>query len=452
MTSWPRRVLPWLLGGIVLAFVGASVGACSSLTGASDYTTVSSCTGPACGTQCEEHGGVWEESSGECLCAGVPLCGGSLGTCCAGTAPHCVTTSDGAEHCSACTEAGYECGSVCCENQTCLNASVGACGAAYGSAAQSCAGGLSCAIPIPGGGTMENVDCCQSISLPGGAFPMGLDVTGKNMCPASFDGADDCTAGADETPVHTVTLAPYALDRFEVTVGRFRKFVDSWDYTGLPEGAGGDAVVAGAGWSTAWNATLPASKTALMRDIECLTLPGGPQPCFATWTMTASSNENLPINCVSWYEAFAFCAWDGGRLPTEAEWEFAAANGPAEDLYPWGQQLPDESRAIYTCSADLVPCDNPPSFFEPVGSRLAGANQWGHLDLAGNVNEWTLDAWAPYPAGPVTNYANVATQGIRVPRGGSIADTAAALRAAYRSNAPADDLNPLVGIRCARSQ
>jgi formylglycine-generating enzyme required for sulfatase activity len=297
---------------------------------------------------------------------------------------------------------------------------------------------------------MQRESCCQSITVPGGTFPMGLDVHGKNQCPAQFQGNDECTAGGDETPVHLVTVAPYALDRFEVTVGRFRNFVESWDYAPLPTGAGGDAVVAGAGWQAAWNAALPAWKAALVKDLECLTLPNGPQPSYATWTNTVGSSENLPINCVTWYEAFAFCAWDGGRLPTEAEWEFAAANGAAQDLYPWGQQLPSGNLAVYSCGDDPMPCANPPASYEPVGSHPDGANTWGHLDLAGNVYEWTLDSWAPYPATHVTNYADVA-DGIRVARGGSVADDAVALRSAYRSNAPADDLNPLVGVRCARS-
>jgi sulfatase modifying factor 1 len=265
---------------------------------------------------------------------------------------------------------------------------------------QSCAGGLVCPVPTLDG-AVEQADCCQSIALPGGTFPMGLNLAGKNRCPAAYVNVLGCVPGSDEVPEHPVTLAPYALDRFEVTVGRFRKFVDSWEYHGLPEGAGGDAVVAGAGWQSAWNASLPASKAELEHDIECLTDTGPGVGQFATFTVAVGSHENFPINCVTWYEAFAFCAWDGGRLPTEAEWEFAAANGAAEDLYPWGQDVPTPELAWY-CAADMCNSGPPPV---AVGSFPRGENQWGHRDLAGNVDEWMLDTWAPYPQVAVTNYA-----------------------------------------------
>ncbi len=447
MTPAPRQVYAGT-ARLLLVVAATWAGACNTITGASEYAAVATCTGPLCSLQCESQGGRWAGSA--CVCVdGTPLCGGSGGSCCGGTAPHCVTASSGAQRCSACTKAAYECGAVCCEKQTCLSAERGACGAAYGKPGQSCAGGLVCPVPT-GDGTVEQADCCESIALPGGPFPMGLSTTGKNKCPMAYQFLTGCSLGGDEVPEHRVTLAPYKLDRFEVTVARFQRFVDSWDYRGLPEGAGGDAVVPGAGWQSAWNASLPTSKAALENDVECLTAIGGPEPNAATWGAIEPS-AHLPINCVSWYEAFAFCAWDGGRLPTESEWEFAAANGPEGDLYPWGEGLPTSELAVHDCSQDVNPCETPPSFPAVVGSLPNGANTWGHRDLAGNVNEWTLDTWAPYPQEGVTNYADLASEGLRVERGGSFGEAPSSLRAASRGATAASVLDPLLGFRCARS-
>jgi formylglycine-generating enzyme required for sulfatase activity len=364
-----------------------------------------------------------------------------------------VKTSSGGERCSPCTEAAYECGAVCCEKQTCLNAELGACGTSYGARGQSCKGGLDCPIPTLKG-EVEHADCCESIDLPGGTFPMGLDPSGRNRCPAAFFEANqDCSLSGDEVPEHSVKLAPYRLDRFEVTVGRFREFADAWEYRGLPAGAGGDAVVAGAGWQSAWNADLPTSRQALDDDVSCRTYLGGSLASLATWTPVAGANENMPITCVTWFEAFAFCAWDGGRLPTEAEWEVAAANGQRGDLYPWGETEPSLELAVY-CPYGLTNCHEvpPPILPSPVGSLPQGANRAGHRDLAGNVGEWTLDTWAPYPVHAVTNYANLTSEGVRVIRGGSFTDDPSQLRAANRADTAGNIVSPVTGFRCAASR
>jgi formylglycine-generating enzyme required for sulfatase activity len=272
---------------------------------------------------------------------------------------------------------------------------------------------------------------------------MGRTVSGKNRCPPLT------ACNANEDPVHQVLLSPFRLDRFEVTVGRFRKFVDAWDYRGLPEGAGGDAVVAGAGWRSSWNANLPTSKEELEGDIACRNDVYDVDR-ISTWTSAPAYYENLPVTCLTWYEAFAFCVWDGGRLPTEAEWEFAAANGAAGDLYPWGEAAPTATRSVYNCSYDPVPCPIIPPFPAVVGSHPGDADQWGIRDLAGNVGEWILDAVGVYPSGSVRNYANT-IYGFRTTRGGAFVTTATDLRAASRASFIPGEGESALGLRCARA-
>jgi formylglycine-generating enzyme len=426
-------------------FFAGSVLACNDLTGASDYAPVDGCTGTECSLQCEAQGGEWDPGPRTCTCSGgSPTCGG---LCCGSTEPYCVTTRAGARRCSACTDEAYECGGVCCEQQLCLNASNGACGAPYGVAGQSCAGGLVCPMLLADGST-QNVSCCDAIALPGGTFEMGLTLSGNNHCP-EFDVLADEYCNADEMPAHAVTLSPFALDRFEVNVARFRKFVDAWDYAGLPAGAGGDAAVAGSGWRSEWNTSLPKTKAALEADLECKADKFDllPNP---TWSPDPSYWEDLPINCVTWYEAFVFCAWDGGRLPTEAEWEYAAANGPAADLYPWGESDPTPSTTTYNCELDPQPCPLPPNFPTYVGNHPIDANIWGNRDLAGNMSEWTLDSVGSYPAQPVTNYADT-SEGFRIVRGGNLYDGPVWLRATARATVTAAQEESGLGLRCARA-
>jgi formylglycine-generating enzyme required for sulfatase activity len=165
-----------------------------------------------------------------------------------------------------------------------------------------------------------------------------------------------------------------------------------------------------------------------------------------TWTDTAGAGDNYPINCVSWYEAFAFCIWDGGRLPTEAEWEYAAAGGSENRLYPWGSEPPDETRASYLC----LP-------FVSVGSKSAGAGRWGHLDLAGSMWEWTFDwydeNWYSDPAATGTNVCNLTPTRLRTNRGGGWDYGSDYLRAAYRGLElfPPKTHFPSIGFRCARA-
>jgi formylglycine-generating enzyme required for sulfatase activity len=260
-----------------------------------------------------------------------------------------------------------------------------------------------------------------------------------------------------ELPEHDATVTTFALDKYEVTVGRFRAFVEDYDSwhkapASNPQiGAGNNqnatASVRGrTGWGQNWTPTdsdLPADSAELRKQLA----NSGDQ--FSTWTETPDSNEGFPINNVSWTVAFAFCIWDDGRLPTEAEWEYAAAGGSSNFLYPWGAGDPDSSRANFVLT-----------YYSPklaVGGRTNGDGAFGHRDLAGSVSEWVFDWYSggfygtPTAPSACNNCISVEGNDLRGIRGGSWLDPAAYLRAAYRGNQNLRSVRNSIGIRCART-
>jgi formylglycine-generating enzyme required for sulfatase activity len=176
---------------------------------------------------------------------------------------------------------------------------------------------------------------------------------------------------------------------------------------------------------------------------------------YATWTSTADADEKLPINCVNWFQAYAFCIWDGGFLPSEAEWSYAAAGGSEQRKYPWGSTDPgaNADTAIYNCyyatAAGHNVCEGIQNI-APVG-HASGTGAWGQRDLGGNVYEWTLDWNAPYAAS-CNDCAVVVGDGQRVDRGGAYDDTSAdlLLSTARHARYPKSLLTK-VGFRCARA-
>jgi formylglycine-generating enzyme required for sulfatase activity len=270
------------------------------------------------------------------------------------------------------------------------------------------------------------------MNVPGGTFTQGS--------------ADTTALGAQ--PPHQSTVSSFALDKYEVTVGRFRKFVTAYvsnTATVPADGAGVNPAIAGTGWQTAWNTSLPADQATFASWLKCSTT-------YQTWTDAAGSNENKAINCVDWYEAFAFCIWDGGRLATESEWEYAAAGGGGVDgnrLYPWGSAAPD---CTYANFYNGYYCSGGSGSVVAVGSTLAGNGKWGHADLAGNVWEWAFDWFATYSASASNNYANATAGSGRVMRGGGFGGHAMDLRAADRSWYDDPGVHGhLYGARCART-
>ena len=164
--------------------------------------------------------------------------------------------------------------------------------------------------------------------------------------------------------------------------------------------------------------------------------------------------ENLPITCVNWWESYAFCIWDGGFLPSEAEWEYAAAGGTQQLEYPWGSAAPGANNeyAIYDCdyptpSGSCTGVTN----IAPVGTPTLGAGAWGQLDLSGNLLEATMDAYETYVA-PCADCAYLAVAlGSTVVRGGLFSSQPSYLAPPVRIMSSASNRGSDIGFRCARS-
>jgi sulfatase modifying factor 1 len=301
----------------------------------------------------------------------------------------------------------------------------------------SCAAGLTCA----------GISCCDSRTIPGGTFMQGRATAGpeSDVCSTWTTSYPDCDETNDQ-PEFPSTVSTFALDTFEVTVGRFRAFVEAYLSSRPAAGAGANPKIAGSGWDAKWTTSLAADRGTLIANVAC-------DPFYATWTDLIGANERKPINCVDWFTAFAFCAWDGGRLPTEAEWELAASGGedrvvPRE--IPPTEGEPEVAHAIFDCLlGGSGSCTGVANIAE-VGSVPLNVARWGHLDMAGNIWEWVIDEHAPYDTAERVDYANLAPGLYRVFRGGSFVYRAGGLRAALRAyNSPA--LRSFaVGLRCAR--
>lgn len=276
-----------------------------------------------------------------------------------------------------------------------------------------------------------NESCCTSPVVSGGTFYRGYDVAADLMFTDMSNPA---------------TVSDFRLDKYEVTVERFRAFVDSGQGTQAsppPAGAGAHPAIANSGWDPTWNNQLAVDTAALRTKLRC-------NAVLSTWTTTPGAYEKLPVSCVTWFDAFAFCAWDGGRLPTEAEWNYAASAGAAQRAYPWS--MPATSTTIDNTYAgyqtgSLASFSN----IKPVGSLTAGDGAYGQADLAGNMAEWALDyTLSTYP-NPCTDCANISAGANRSLRGGSFESNSPGVRSANRGVDGPGQTRESNGIRCARS-
>jgi formylglycine-generating enzyme required for sulfatase activity len=250
----------------------------------------------------------------------------------------------------------------------------------------------------------------KQVLIRGGAFIMGSTI------PEINDAQDMCrlepltrlcttSLFADEIAAHDVTLADFWIDRTEVKNRDYRRCVE-------------------AGVCSA-----PTSEGA------------------AAWT----ARDDHPVTLVTWYDANAYCAWVGARLPTEAEWERAAA-GWSGRRYPWGKVWNPKILNHGRMAQD--PLDDADGYLElaPVGSFPQGRTPEGLDDMAGNVEEWVADWYAQaYPDAAATNPKGPESGDERVVRGGSFRDGRAWTRTTTRDHDLPSARRAWRGFRCAKS-
>jgi formylglycine-generating enzyme required for sulfatase activity len=215
----------------------------------------------------------------------------------------------------------------------------------------------------------------DQVWVPGGVFTMGSaegSATPPPWAAATF---------RSEHPAHEVAISRgYWIDTTEVTVGEFTAFKDAGGYRD-------QALWSEAGW--AWLQSMGQSQL--------------PRPC-----LEQKQTADQPQVCVTWFEAEAYAAWRGGRLPTEAEWEFAA-RGPESRLYPWGDEFDPKLANLDGATGPVA-----------VGSYPKGASWVGALDMAGNAMEWVADWWSRsyYADGVRQDPTGPETGSIKVEKGG----------------------------------
>jgi serine/threonine-protein kinase len=245
---------------------------------------------------------------------------------------------------------------------------------------------------------VRSADGTTMVFVPAGEFSMG----GEIADPGVWEG---------DAPLHVVYVDSFWIDQTEVTNGQYAQ-----------------CVAAGA----------------------CML----PMTCdWGSPTYGQAGAAALPVVCVDWAAAWAYCVWAGGRLPTEAQWE-KAVRGPAGRIYPWGDGFAG-TRANYCdsqCELDWQDSEYDDGYtaVAPVGSYPGAASFYGALDMAGNVSEWVADWYQKdyYAASPEANPMGPTAGTFKVLRGGSWLSVPRALRTMTRDYAAPALRDDSVGFRC----
>ncbi|TAJ28041.1 MAG: formylglycine-generating enzyme family protein [Nitrospirae bacterium] len=290
---------------------------------------------------------------------------------------------------------------------------------------------------------MTGKDGAPMVLIPSGEFWMGstpdqVDRVVKECEVTTGNDAATCQGWfQNEMPRHRVALNAFYLDSYEVTNRLFEKFVQATGYKTMAELKGmAKAWVEGEG--------LQVVKGANWRQ------PQGGQ------TSTQPQQSDHPVVSVSWSDADAYCRWAGKRLPTEAEWEYAARAG-TQTRFWWGNGIPasrrlgnfaDES-AKHLVGGIVSGYDDGYIRTAPVGSYER--NAWGLYDVIGNVGEWTADWYGGnYIRTPEQNPKGPSSGQFRVIRGGSWANGRLRIRSANRDWDTPTYRYDSIGFRCAR--
>ena len=276
----------------------------------------------------------------------------------------------------------------------------------------------------------------KKIRLDGGTFAMGSEDV-------------DRVPGDGESPVRDVTVSPFAIDDTTVTNAQFALFVAATGYRSETESWG---------WSYVFAPLLPAE---LRRSSP--RLPDAPWWCAvqgADWRHPEGPGSDVrdrgehPVVQVSWADAATYCRWAGGRLPTEAEWEYAARGGLHQARFAWGKELTPDGEHRCNIWQGQFPSRNTVAdgYRATAPVRSYPPNGYGLYEVAGNVWEWTADWWgtehlasAIDPTGPDSGTA-------RVMRGGSYlchASYCNRYRVAARSHNDPDSAGGNLGFRCS---
>ena len=240
-------------------------------------------------------------------------------------------------------------------------------------------------------------------------------------------GGDNKQAAEDEYPKHKVILNGFWMDATEVTNAQFRKFVNATGYVTTAE------------QKPDWNQLkkqlppgTPKPDDKLMVAASLIfTPPNHPvdvndysqwwswQP-GANWKhprgpgSSIKGKDNFPVVQVSWYDAVAYCKWAGKRLPTEAEWEWAARGGLTNNIYPWGNEPVNEGKPKANTWQGHFPDKNTvqDKFYNSAPVKSFAPNGYQLYDMAGNVWEWCADLYNN------TYYSTINTPtGVKAPRG-----------------------------------
>jgi formylglycine-generating enzyme required for sulfatase activity/serine/threonine protein kinase len=254
-----------------------------------------------------------------------------------------------------------------------------------------------------------------------------------------FMGSDDVDADSEERPAHQVTLSPFCIDAYEVTVAQYRACSDIGECKRAP-------------FEVDWKGIRAAERKAFSPVCN------GNQP----------DRSDHPINCVDWDMAAGYCAWAHKRLPTEAEWEFAA-RGPDGRRYPWGDEAPDSTR-MNACGKECIAWgvkngvdmslrgqgmyaeDDGYATTAPVGSFPKGKSRYGLFDVVGNVWEWTSDWDGKYTTTVAVDPTGPASGERKIVRGGAFNGLLPSwVRPSQRYSDYPKTHSHAYGFRCAQS-